>query len=594
MIHLPRRAASVIAAVAAAIVTACSAPDGLTAPPGPPAPPLELSAASAAARQKNIHAAIAAQERHTPALRAIKGVVGTAVGMRPDGRAVVRVFVLDATPRQIPAALDSVPVEVSVTGMIVARSDPTTRLRPAPLGYSVGHPSITAGTLGARVANASGVFVLSNNHVLAASNDAHVGDPELQPGAYDGGTDPADRIGTLYAFRPLDFSGGNNTIDAAIAITDALSVGNATPGDDGYGQPSTAIFGDANNDGMFDDKTQLLGINVQKYGRTTKLTHGTITGINGIVDVCYEVYIIFCLKSAHYVDQLIITPGTFSGGGDSGSLIVADDGSVQPVGLLFAGSNTETIANRIDQVLSYFGVAIDGSTPPPPAPVTDVAVNSVNAPGSVVAGATVNVSVVVKNVGNQPVGAFDVSLTDQTDAFPLGTQTVGGLSAGASTTVSYSWNTTASSIGSHTLVATHTLADDNAANNQGSSTVQVTQTNPATDIHIGDLDPSSMRSGLGWNAIVEITAHDGNHNPLNGVTVSGVWNVSGTNANTCTTGNLGGNGTCIVMVPGVKMGTQSVTYTVLKVTMPNHTYVRLANHDPDGSGNGTVQKVNRP
>jgi len=587
MTHLPRRAASVLAAFAAAIVTACSSPDGLTAPVTP-------DSHTAAARKDHIRAAIAAQERHHGALHAIKGVVGTAVGLRPDGSAAIQVLVMDATPRNIPAVLDDIAVEVKVTGMLVARSNPTLRLRPAYMGYSVGHPLITAGTIGARVTDGTNVFVLSNNHVLAASNDGHVGDPELQPGPYDGGTDPADRIGTLFAFRALDFNGGNNTIDAALAITDASMVANTTPPDDGYGQPSSAIFGDANGDGMIDDKTQLLGLNVEKYGRTTKLTHGTITGINGIVDVCYEVYIIFCLKSAHYVDQLIITPGTFSGGGDSGSLIVADDGSLKPVALLFAGSNTETIGNRIDLVLSNFGVTIDGSTPTPPAPVTDVAVNSVNAPGSVVAGATTTVSVVVKNVGNQPVGAFDVSLTDQTDGAALGTQTVGGLSANATATVSYSWNTVASSIGSHTLTASHTLADDNATNNQASTTVQVTQTNPATDIHIGDLDPSSMRSGLGWNAIVEITAHDGNHNPLNGVTVSGVWNVSGTNANTCTTGNLGGNGTCIVMVPGVKLGTQSVTYTVLKATMLNHTYVRLANHDPDGSSNGTVQKVNRP
>lgn len=587
MISLRPRIASALCAALAALVTACSSPEGLTAPVDPAR---GLSAAS----RDDIRAAIAAQERNTPELLRINGVVGTAVALRDDGRAVVRVFVLDATPRRIPAALDNTPVEVKVTGMIVARSDPTTRLRPALMGYSVGHPLITAGTIGARVANNAGVFILSNNHVLAASNDANLGDAELQPGPYDGGTDPADRVGTLYAFRPLDFSGGNNTIDAAIAITDVLSVGNSTPADDGYGQPSTTIFGDANNDGLFDDKTQLLGLNVQKYGRTTKLTHGTITGINGIVDVCYEVYIIFCLKSAHYVDQLIITPGTFSGGGDSGSLIVADDGSLRPVALLFAGSNTETIGNRIDLVLSYFGVGIDGSTPPPPVPVTDVAVNSVNAVGSVVAGTTTTVSVVVKNVGNQPVGAFDVTLSDQTDGVALGSQAIGGLSAGASTSLSYTWNTASSSIGSHTLSAVHSLVDDNGANNQASTTVQVTQTDPATDIHIGDLDPSAQRSGFGWNATVEITAHDGNHNPLNGVTVSGVWNVSGTNANTCTTGNLGGNGTCIVMVPGIKMGVQSVTYTVLKVTMPDHTYQRLQNHDPDGSSNGTVQKVNRP
>jgi len=348
MTHLPRRAASVLAAFAAAIVTACSSPDGLTAPVTP-------DSHTAAARKDHIRAAIAAQERHHGALHAIKGVVGTAVGLRPDGSAAIQVLVMDATPRNIPAVLDDIAVEVKVTGMLVARSNPTLRLRPAYMGYSVGHPLITAGTIGARVTDGTNVFVLSNNHVLAASNDGHVGDPELQPGPYDGGTDPADRIGTLFAFRALDFNGGNNTIDAALAITDASMVANTTPPDDGYGQPSSAIFGDANGDGMIDDKTQLLGLNVEKYGRTTKLTHGTITGINGIVDVCYEVYIIFCLKSAHYVDQLIITPGTFSGGGDSGSLIVTDNSTHNPVGLLFAGSTSTTIANPIGDVLTQLG-----------------------------------------------------------------------------------------------------------------------------------------------------------------------------------------------------------------------------------------------
>ena len=60
-------------------------------------------------------------------------------------------------------------------------------------------------------------------------------------------------------------------------------------------------------------------------------------------------------------DQVQVT-GTLTYGG---SLIVTDDGSARPVGLLFAGSSTQTIVNRIDLVLSYFGVAIDNGNSPP-------------------------------------------------------------------------------------------------------------------------------------------------------------------------------------------------------------------------------------
>ena len=50
---------------------------------------------------------------------------------------------------------------------------------------------------------------------------------------------------------------------------------------------------------------------------------------------------------------------TFSDGGDSGSLIVTQGGS-KPVALLFAGGGGITIGNPIDDVLTRFGVTIDG------------------------------------------------------------------------------------------------------------------------------------------------------------------------------------------------------------------------------------------
>src|SRR5438309_1840028 len=353
--------------------------------------------------------AVAAQHRHSPKLLDTPGVVGTAVGFA-NGHAGVLLLVERPGIAGLPQALDGVPVSVSVTGRIMAFSDPTQRQRPAPLGFSVGHPAITAGTIGARVRDALGhVYILSNNHVLANSNGASIGDPEYQPGPFDGGT-AADQIATLSDFQVISFAAnGNNTIDAAIALSTTSLLDNATPADDGYSMPNSTIFGDANGDGLFDDRNALLGLNVQKYGRTTRLTHGQITGINATVTICYAVEGFDCIKSTRYVDQVIISPGTFSGGGDSGSLIVTDDGNLNPVALLFAGSSTVTIANRIDLVLSRFGVTIDGFAPPPPGPLTDLAVTSVAGPTTVV-NVAANVTVTVKNFGNQDVSSFDVSL----------------------------------------------------------------------------------------------------------------------------------------------------------------------------------------
>jgi len=111
-----------------------------------------------------------------------------------------------------------------------------------------------------------------------------------------------------------------------------------------------------------------VGQNVKKSGRTTGLTVGQVSAIDVTVNVSYSTK---CGRgggdTATFVDQFRITPGEFSAGGDSGSVIVEDFASTPgAVGLLFAGSSSSTIANRIENVLSAFGVAMVGGTPPPP------------------------------------------------------------------------------------------------------------------------------------------------------------------------------------------------------------------------------------
>lgn len=235
-----------------------------------------------------------------------------------------------------------------------ATGDTTVRCaRPVPIGVSTGHPDITAGTIGARVTDGTDVYALSNNHVYANQNDATIGDAVIQPGTFDGGSSPADDISTLSDFEPMLFNGSNNTMDAAIAVSSTANLWNSTP-NDGYGTPTTAPV------------SASVGQVVKKYGRTTKFTTVTVSEINVTVDVCYEGFP-SCTKLARFVDQIAIVDGTFSDGGDSGSLIV--DGNDNPVGLLFAGSSTRTLANRIDLVLTRFAVTIDGKAPgsaPPP------------------------------------------------------------------------------------------------------------------------------------------------------------------------------------------------------------------------------------
>jgi hypothetical protein len=330
-----------------------------------------------------VREAIDTQHRHMWSLHNTPDVVGTGVGIRADGLPVIKVFTKRAGVRGIPEWLESIPVCVEETGMVVALGNTTAKYRPAPIGVSTGHPDVTAGTIGARVRDDAGyVYALSNNHVYANTNNAIMGDPVLQPAPYDGGTYPVAAIGTLSAFRPIDFSSsGMNYIDAAIAVSSTSHLDNTTL-PDGYGRPSSI------------PREASINMPVQKYGRTTSLTHGIISAINVSVEVCYEQVRRLCTKSAYFYDQIQISPAGFSAGGDSGSLIVTDDVAKNPVGLLFAGTNTTTFANRIQSVLDQFTVSIDGEsgvTPTPPA-----------APSSLTAGAVSTSQINLSWADNSP------------------------------------------------------------------------------------------------------------------------------------------------------------------------------------------------
>ena len=299
------------------------------------------------------------KERHAEALFEVAGVVGVGVGHNRDSNPAVIIFTETPGVRGLPTFLEGVPVVVRVSGKFFAQPkpdkpgkppkepppDPTARFdRPVPIGVSTGHPDVTAGTIGARVTDGSNVYALSNNHVYANENNANVGDPVLQPGTCDGGIVPDDSIGTLYAFVPISFT-DVNVVDAAIALSSIASLDNTTP-PDGYGTPKSTTA-DAS-----------IGMKVLKYGRTTGQTKGRVYAINVTVDVGYDSGV------ARFENQIVITPGTFSAGGDSGSLIVVDSKRTsdhhKPVGLLFAGSSQYTIANPIGLVLDAFGVTIDG------------------------------------------------------------------------------------------------------------------------------------------------------------------------------------------------------------------------------------------
>jgi hypothetical protein len=282
-----------------------------------------------------------------------------AVGLAPVERGRFRVAVRlerEADRQVLPdlAGAAQQELDVRVIGRVHALSFPATRWSPRTLqqrarplrpGISVAHAGVSAGTLGGFVRTAGGLAIVSNNHVLAASNAAAAGDAVLQPGPADGGT-PTDRVATLRVFEPLRAE-ARNRVDAALATLDPDMT--AEP-DDLPGGPLRA--GVVHHLEIDPDEA------VEKVGRTTGHTRGRISAVevDGVA-VQYD-------SAVHTFDdqvEIVGAGGAFSAGGDSGSVIWrARDRA--PLGLLFAGSTTGgsggagvTFANPLATVLEVLG-----------------------------------------------------------------------------------------------------------------------------------------------------------------------------------------------------------------------------------------------
>jgi hypothetical protein len=276
----------------------------------------------------------------------------------------------ERVPVRVSNGVLSVPVDVVEVGRIEALAYKD-RVRPAPGGVSIGHYQITAGTLGSLVYDKLNNYplILSNNHVLANSNDANIGESILQPGPIDGGTLANDVIAELERFVPIDF--GEDSGDCPLAegyarATDFLTgllgsqhrvrVIKQNQQAVNYVDAAVAspIIADDVTKNILDigeiteTEEYFLGMEVHKTGRTTEYTTGTISAVNATIRVSYGGD-----KVATFEDQIV--SGYMSQGGDSGSLLVSRKNN-KAVGLLFAGSNQATIFNPIERVLALLGI----------------------------------------------------------------------------------------------------------------------------------------------------------------------------------------------------------------------------------------------
>ena len=292
------------------------------------------------------------------------GVCGVGVSSLIPGQSQLVVYVEDdanqeAVRRELfdnlkvqAMASDDMDIEIIKTGVVEPSSSNRSRFRPAPAGVSVGHFRITAGTIGGwskgNGSRSQRLLMVSNNHVLADSNNGKFGDAILQPGRADGGRNPQDRIAILERFVAIKFGGPANFVDCAT----------------GWCWPNLVrtdhVFHQGSNPRFFRLGSQILepqpNMLVGKTGRTTNLTQGLIQATNVSINVNFG-----SAGIAHFRDQFSVrstNSSLFSQGGDSGSFVWQWAQGLRPVGLLFAGGGGVTFCNRLSRVVRDLDVSL--------------------------------------------------------------------------------------------------------------------------------------------------------------------------------------------------------------------------------------------
>lgn len=327
-----------------------------------------------------------AKTLHQSALLTKSNVVGVGVGLKEThGDTTDEICVKVLVNRKllpeallsaelVPKEVEGIRTDVIQVGDLRALQAPTDRWRPAPGGVSIGHYRITAGTLGCivRDRDTGERLILSNNHVLANSNDASLGDAILQPGPTDGGKISTDTIGTLLRFIPIQFTTTPGICDIAniyarlgnmiakiLGSSHRVDVSSINPQainkvDAALARPNldSDVLDEIRNIGEIGGVLDAeLEMPLRKSGRTTDFTTDKVQVLDVTVNVSYGIG-----RTATFEEQIVTGP--MSEGGDSGSLIVHGD-SLDAVGLLFAGSNQTTVLSPIQTVLDLLNVTFN-------------------------------------------------------------------------------------------------------------------------------------------------------------------------------------------------------------------------------------------
>lgn len=269
----------------------------------------------------------------------------------------------------LPFAFGEYKVDYMQGGIAQVKGNPPSPQQPQPFTHHNGlytcgssiFPAhcIGAGTFGLIVRDGTGqLFGMTNNHVTGACNHAMPGLPILAPGPVDATQDACDPFTIGRHSRLLPINDGipeNIDIDQNCDVSlFTLTAANMVTSKQGNAYDTPGVVG-----------PPIPGTRVKKFGRTTGLTSGTLVAqAASALPVAYNVNEYGVKKSVWFNNVFIVMGDNgqpFSRPGDSGSLVVSDDGAgnLIAVGLVFAGNERgQSFVLPLPDVMQKLGVTI--------------------------------------------------------------------------------------------------------------------------------------------------------------------------------------------------------------------------------------------
>ncbi len=253
--------------------------------------------------------------------------------------------------------------------------------------------------------------------------------------------------------------------------------------------------------------------------------------------------------------------------GGSADLTFSWDTSISSLGDHILTAEADIVSGETDTADNTMTATITVKNP-----VHDVAVTAVDSPLEVYLGDLATVIATVENQGTYG-ETTTVSLSDVTDGTLAGSQQI-SLNAGATSTVSFDWDTAGATAGDHLLEVTTSQVDGetDTADNSMTATTTIKDQSAGPVVFVADIVLELQQKGPNYEVQAKVAVVDENGGAVKDVVVDGDWELNGSYLSSATA-TTKGDGSARLSTGKLEAGSGDIfTLTITGITRDGYTY----------------------